>query len=180
MDWTLLGYWAGVALNLTGAGCAGWALLLSHERHGVGSLDPAIAALVRWPRALWRKITGHEPEVHRVVASASAHATLTAEGRGYAGPPTGATTDVLVAWLIDRVELLRREAAEDRDTARRQTADVGARLSEHAQRSEQRLSEREAEVRDVGAGKGTAHWQLRGLLLVAVGTLLVAVTSGPA
>ncbi len=146
----------------------------------MGPLDPAIAALVRWPRALWRKIMGREPEVHRAGPNLSGLVTLTASVRGYAPPPTGATTDVLVAWLIGRVEVLRGEAAEDRDTARRQTAEVGARLSEHKQRSEQWLSELDARVRDVGAGKGTAHWQLRGLLLVAFGTLLIAVTGGPA
>jgi len=52
-------YGLGVTLNLAGAGCAGWALLLAHREHGRGPIEPAIARLVNRTRSLIARMAGN-------------------------------------------------------------------------------------------------------------------------
>lgn len=181
MDWLrLVVFWVGVTLNLAGAACAALALVRAHSRYGTGDLAPIVVRPWRWARGLINtlKRRHRQPERPRVPSGGfSGTGTLTASAEGYKGHDPAAPIEEQVEWLVSRVEGLRRRAETDRQAHNEALAGVRDELSEHHRQTAARLDDLWETAKEIGAG--TAPLQLRGLLLVAVGTLLTAVASVP-
>lgn len=84
VDGTALSYRPGIALNVAGAGCVGWAQWLNHREHGIGPVEPVLAWPVHRSRQLWQRVTRREPptihgEVHAVLPTLTANMS----GRAY-------------------------------------------------------------------------------------------------
>ncbi|MCT2279512.1 hypothetical protein M3G91_18005 [Micromonospora chalcea] len=166
----------GLTLTLLGSGFACVALWRDHRAYGDGPVFPWLAGAWQWLRQQsfrllpWlRRPATVSPQTTSV--SGSVETTWAV----FVGPeiPEDAPLEKQVALLVQRVNYIEKAARDDRA---RHNQDIGAMQDEMIKLGE-RLDQADRDVERLAkdAAVGTARLQLRGLLLVGVGTILMAI-----
>jgi hypothetical protein len=164
----------GTALNIFGLVCGGRAFVIAHAAYGSGPLLPWVASASGSVRALWRRMT---PWVKRgSVVDVSMAATLTSRVSARATVRTGFPSDLTDAERIERlvraVDGIYAELDEDRLMANELHTAVTEKIDRLAVRLDDESQRLEALTREVASSD--VRLQLRGLVSIALGTILLA------
>ncbi|SCL16370.1 hypothetical protein GA0070624_1000 [Micromonospora rhizosphaerae] len=166
----------GLALTLAGTGCACVALWRDHTQYGDGPLWPLLARAWQWLRVQsfrlmpWRRrnATLQAQSIGVSVSVGTAWAT-------FVGPeiPEDAPLEKQVMLLVQRVNNIEKAARDDRGRHNQDVKAVHDEINKLGERLDQ--ADRDVERLAKDAVVGTARLQLSGLLLVGMGTVLMAI-----
>jgi hypothetical protein len=162
----------GLAVTLAGVGCGIWALVLTWTEHGSGALWPLAGRVGRWLRTAPQRLFGRPAAVP---VSGGDQGSFEEDGhvdKQWEPLPADAPMDAVIGRLVERLDQLESDSSRDRarykaglERARAESAELGTQLG-------QARHDLEALTRSVAVS--TARLQIIGLILVGIGTTVMA------
>ncbi len=171
-DWTHLLTLGGLALTLWGTALAWTAAVDDYRTFGGGHVFPRLAAVTAWfRRHVLRQ--RREPIVISGTASATVSASGTLTATGEVGLPPDATPEQQFEYVRERLAGLQGQVYRLERSVGEREHRLAQQISEIHAESQRRDADLQASV--VRVATGSVKRELKGLLLVGIGSVVTAV-----